>query len=73
MTETPGSPTVPEPPRKLWTRAECEKPELSGLLEQEHFELVEVSLMNVGWSRDCRKRRSGIHHPSITRTKGTNP
>lgn len=38
-------PIPPGPPRKVWTRAECAKLEASGLLDQQHFELVEGDLI----------------------------
>src|SRR5258708_16192155 len=35
-----------EPARKRWTRAECDKLEASGLLDQQHLELIEGELIN---------------------------
>jgi len=44
--EAPDPPAVLEPPRKRWTRAECEMLESSGLLDHERFELVEGELIS---------------------------
>jgi Uma2 family endonuclease len=44
--EAPDHPPVPEPPRKRWTRAECEILESCGLLGDERLELVEGELIN---------------------------
>jgi Uma2 family endonuclease len=44
--EAPDRPTVLEPPRKRWTRAECEMLESYGLLDHERLELVEGELIN---------------------------
>ena len=46
VTEPPYRSAPPEPPRKLWTRAECAVLEAAGLLDQEHLELVEGELIN---------------------------
>lgn len=46
LTEVPASPAAPDPPRKRWTRTECETLERSGLLDQQHLELVEGELIN---------------------------
>ena len=35
-----------DPPRKRWTRAQCEQLDQAGLLEQQSFELVEGELIN---------------------------
>jgi len=43
--EVPDLPAAPEPPRKRWTRAECEILESAGLLDQKRFELVEGELI----------------------------
>ena len=46
LTEIPKSPVPPDPPRKLWTRRECATLELSGLLDEQHLELVEGELIS---------------------------
>lgn len=46
LTEAPSPLTPPLPPRKKWTRAECEFLETSGLLDQQNLELVEGELIN---------------------------
>ena len=43
--EVPDPPMAPEPPRKRWTRAECETLVSHGLLDYEHLELVEGELI----------------------------
>jgi Uma2 family endonuclease len=43
--QTPDPPTSPEPPRKRWTRAECETLVSHGLLDYERLELVEGDLI----------------------------
>ena len=35
-----------DPPRKLWTRAECDALEAAGLLDGQHLELIEGELIN---------------------------
>jgi Uma2 family endonuclease len=44
--EVPDLPTSPEPPRKRWTRAECEMLVSHGLLDYERVELVEGELIS---------------------------
>jgi Uma2 family endonuclease len=46
LTEVPAEPTVSGPPRKRWTRTECAKLQASGLLDQQHLELVEGELID---------------------------
>lgn len=46
LTESPVRPIPPDPPRKLWTRAECAVLEASGLLNQQKLELVEGELIS---------------------------
>ena len=46
FTETPARPIPVEPPRKLWTRAECAVLEASGLLDEQHLELIEGELIS---------------------------
>lgn len=41
------------PSRKRWTRAECASLEASGLLDQQHLELVEAWLQTVFWCEAC--------------------
>ena len=40
------SPVPLDPPRKLWTRSECEALEAAGLLDGQHLELIEGELIN---------------------------
>jgi len=40
--------TAPGPPRKRWSRAECASLDASGLLDQQHLELVEGELIDKG-------------------------
>lgn len=44
--ETLPQPAPPAPPRKKWTRLECDSLERSGLLETEHLELIEGDLIS---------------------------
>jgi Uma2 family endonuclease len=46
LTEKPSRPVPQDPPRKRWTRAECEALEASGLLDYDHLELVEGDLIS---------------------------
>ena len=46
FTEIPCRPVPLDPPRKRWTRAECEAIEALGLFEQERLELVEGELIS---------------------------
>ena len=46
ITETPSLPPPLEPPRKRWTREECDALECSGIWDQQHLELIEGELIN---------------------------
>ncbi len=46
LTAPPPSALPIAPPRKLWTRAQCEQLERAGLLDQQRLELVEGELIN---------------------------
>jgi Uma2 family endonuclease len=46
FTEIPALPVPLDPPRKVWTRAECVTLEESGLLDGQHLELIEGDLIN---------------------------
>ncbi len=46
VTERPYRPVPIEPPRKRWTRAECDAFQATGLWDQQHFELVEGELIS---------------------------
>jgi Uma2 family endonuclease len=46
FTEIPSRPAPLDPPRKRWTRAECEALETVGLWEQQKLELVEGELIS---------------------------
>jgi Uma2 family endonuclease len=46
LAETEAQPVPLDPPRKLWTRAECEALEAAGLLDGQHLELIEGDLIN---------------------------
>lgn len=46
LTDAPPRPAISEPPRKRWTRAECASLEASGLLDQQHLELIEGELIS---------------------------
>jgi Uma2 family endonuclease len=46
LTERPSPPAVQYPPRKRWTRAECERLEALGIVEQQHLELIEGELID---------------------------
>jgi hypothetical protein len=63
LTDMPVPVAPPDPPRKRWTRAECDVLEASGLLDQESLELVEGELI----SRAGRKRP---HVNSLTEVHG---
>ena len=46
ITETPSVPIPLAPPRKRWTRYECEQLAATGLLDMEPLELIEGELIN---------------------------
>ena len=46
VTETPSRPVPTDPPRKRWTRAECDAFEATGLWDQQRLELIEGELIN---------------------------
>ena len=46
ITETPAIPIPLAPPRKRWTRYECEQLAATGLLDMEPLELIEGELIN---------------------------
>jgi Uma2 family endonuclease len=46
LIEIPASPFPSGPSRKRWTRAECASLDASGLLDQQHLELVEGELID---------------------------
>ncbi len=45
-TERPYRPVPVEPPRKRWTRAECDAFQAAGLWDQQHLELVDGELID---------------------------
>jgi Uma2 family endonuclease len=45
LTERLSPPAVQDPPRKRWTRTECERLEAAGIFEQQHVELIEGELI----------------------------
>jgi Uma2 family endonuclease len=46
LTERLSPPVVQDPPRKRWTRAECERLEGLGIFEQQRVELIEGELID---------------------------
>src|SRR5438105_4851642 len=44
--ETPSAPPPQVPPRKVWTRAECQAMETVGVLDYHNLELIEGELIN---------------------------
>jgi len=46
LTERPPAPAAQCPPRKRWTRAECERLEALGIFEQQHLELIQGELID---------------------------
>src|SRR5438552_360032 len=46
LIDAPAQPEPAEPPRKRWTRKECLSLEASGVLDQQHLELVEGELVS---------------------------
>ena len=46
LTERPAPPPVGYPPRKRWTRAECDRLEALGIFDQQHHELIEGELID---------------------------
>lgn len=46
LTERPPTPAAQYPPRKRWTRAECERAEAAGVFDQQHIELIEGELID---------------------------
>lgn len=46
VTERLSPPAAQYPPRKRWTRAECERAEAAGVFDQQHLELIEGELID---------------------------
>jgi Uma2 family endonuclease len=46
LTERPSPPVPQNPPRKRWTRAECQALEAAGIFDQQRVELVEGELID---------------------------
>jgi Uma2 family endonuclease len=46
LTERPAPPAAQNPPRKRWTRVECERLEALGIFEQQHVELINGELID---------------------------
>src|SRR5437773_322805 len=55
LTESPFQSAPLVPPRKIWTRSECAVLEASGLLDGQHFELVDGELIS----------KIGKHRPHV--------
>jgi Uma2 family endonuclease len=55
LTERPSPPAVQYPPRKRWTRAECDRLEALGVFDQQHLELIEGELID----------KKGKHRPHV--------
>ena len=51
LTAPPPAALPIDPPRKRWTRAQCEELEKAGLLEQERLELVDGELIDMSKNR----------------------
>jgi Uma2 family endonuclease len=52
LTERPAPPAVQCPPRKRWTRAECDRLEALGIFEQQIIELIEGELIDKKMSKN---------------------
>jgi Uma2 family endonuclease len=52
LTERPAPPVTQWPPRKRWTRAECDRLEALGIFDQQHLELVEGELIDKKMSKN---------------------
>lgn len=52
LTERPPAPAAQYPPRKRWTRAECERAEAAGIFDQQHLELIEGELIDETMSKN---------------------
>jgi Uma2 family endonuclease len=52
LTERPSPPAVQYPPRKRWTRAECDRLEALGIFDQQHLELIEGELIDRKMSKN---------------------
>jgi len=46
LTERPSPPAIQYPPRRRWTRAECEIVEAAGIFDQQRVELIEGELID---------------------------
>jgi Uma2 family endonuclease len=46
LTDRPAPPAAQNPPRKRWTRAECDRLEALGVFDQQHLELIEGELID---------------------------
>ena len=70
LTPPPSQPVAPAPRRKRWTREECVALESTGLLDQQHLELVEGELIDkMGWLEYILVTPSHhrVHHASNPR------
>jgi Uma2 family endonuclease len=45
LTERPALPAAQYPPRKRWTRAECDRAEAAGIFDQQRLELIDGELI----------------------------
>jgi Uma2 family endonuclease len=52
VTQRPSPPAEQYPPRKRWTRAECERAEAAGVFDQQHLELIEGELIDKRMSKN---------------------
>jgi len=52
LTERPSPPVAQYPPRKRWTRAECDIVEAAGIFDQQHLELIEGELIDKKTSKN---------------------
>jgi Uma2 family endonuclease len=52
LIERPSPPASGYPPRKRWTRAECDRLEALGVFDQQHLELIEGELIDKKMSKN---------------------
>src|ERR1700684_3465894 len=70
LIEVPASPFPSGPSRKRWTRAECASLDASGLLDQQHLELVEGELIDKMGKNRPHVNALTLMHASLLRAFG---
>jgi Uma2 family endonuclease len=70
LTERLAPPVSPDPPCKRWTRSECVTLEQSGLLDQQHVELIEGELISKIGKKRPHVNALTLMHAGLTQVFG---